>query len=74
METTWDSLQVTDGNLLEKIVHSTAQETRRTIDHAYSKALWLIVAFLLGQFFLILCAARLFRPKNTYSIHKNQTK
>jgi hypothetical protein len=61
VETTRDSLQATEGNLLEKIVHSTAQETRRTIDHAYSKALWVIGAFLLGQFFLILCAARLFR-------------
>ena len=68
VETTRDSLQVTEGNSLEKIVHSTAQETRRTIDHAYSKALWLIGAFLLGQFFLILCAARLFRPAKNSSI------
>jgi hypothetical protein len=66
VETARDSLQATEGNLLEKIVHSTAQETRRTIDHAYSKVLWLIGAFLLGQFFLILCAARLFsRAKNS---------
>ena len=68
VETARDSLQVTEGNSLEKIVHSTAQETRRTIDHAYSKALWLIGAFLLGQFFLILCAARLFRPAKNSSI------
>ena len=67
VETTRDSLQVTEGNSLEKIVHSAAQETRQTIDHAYSKALWLIGAFLLGQFFLILCAARLFRPAKNSS-------
>ena len=74
VETTRDSLQFTEGNSLEKIVQFAAQETRQTIDHAYSKALWLIGAFLLGQFFLVLCAARMFNPKKTYSIHKNQTK
>jgi hypothetical protein len=68
VETTQDSLQATEGSSLEKIVRSTAHETRQTIDHAYSKVLWVLGAFLLGQFFLLLCAARLFRPSKKSSI------
>jgi hypothetical protein len=33
------------------------------IDHAFFKGLWLIGAFLAGQMFLILLAARLFKSK-----------
>jgi hypothetical protein len=66
METTRDSLQ--PDSSLEKLVQTSMNETRQTIDHAYSKALWVLGAFLLGQFFLLLCAARLFRPSKKSSI------
>ena len=66
METTRDSLQ--PDSSLEKLVQTSMNETRQTIDHAYSKALWVLGAFLLGQFFLLLCAARLFRPSDKSSI------
>jgi hypothetical protein len=66
VEATRDSLEADSS--LEKLVQTSMNETRQIIDHAYSKALWVLGAFLLGQFFLLLCAARLFRPaKNSLS-------
>ena len=65
VEATRDSLQADSS--LEKLVQTSMNETRQTIDHAYSKALWLLGAFLLGQFVLLLCAARLFRPAKNSS-------
>ena len=65
VEATRDSLQADSS--LEKLVQTSMDETRQTIDHAYSKALWVLGAFLLGQFFLLLCAARLFRPAKNSS-------
>jgi hypothetical protein len=65
VEATRDSLQADSS--LEKLVQTSMNETRQTIDHTYCKALWVLGAFLLGQFFLLLCAARLFRPAKNSS-------
>jgi len=65
VEATRDSLEADSS--LEKLVQTSMNETRQTIDHVYAKALWVLGAFLLGQFFLLLCAARLFRPAKNSS-------
>jgi len=72
MDATRDSLQTRPVGPMEKLLRSTAEETRLAIDHAYLKGLWLIVAFLAGQSLLILLAAHLFRPtKNHQPLDKN---
>lgn len=63
VETTRDSLQNMPLGPMEKFLQSTASETHMAIDHAFFKGLWLIGAFLAGQMFLILLAARLFKSK-----------
>lgn len=49
---------------LEKLLQTTSQEARETIDYAGNKILVVLVVFLAGQLALLLIAARLFRRKS----------
>jgi hypothetical protein len=72
MESTRDSLQTMPVGPMEKLLRSTAEETRLAIDYAFFKGLLLIGAFLAGQLLLMLIAAHLFRPtKNHQPLDKN---
>ncbi|MEI6072808.1 MAG: hypothetical protein WCS31_13520 [Verrucomicrobiae bacterium] len=67
LEAAEKTLSSADGAPLEKLLRTTSQEVRKTIDEAWKKVLLAIAIFLVGQFVLLLVAARLFRPRTTHS-------
>ena len=56
------AIAATGGLPMEKLVRTTSQEIRQTIDYAWGKLLVAIAVFFAGQLVLLFIAARLFRP------------
>ena len=56
------AIAATGGLPMEKLVRTTSQEIRQTIDYAWGKLLIAIAVFFAGQLVLLFIAARLFRP------------
>ena len=56
------AIAATGGLPMEKLVRTSSQEIRQTIDYAWGKLLVAIAVFFAGQLVLLFIAARLFRP------------